>query len=47
MFEAKVSENISDGGLTIETVIDGKPLRGVLFLNKPNSLNPAGHAFSR
>ncbi|KAJ1388557.1 Kelch-type beta propeller [Sesbania bispinosa] len=45
MFEAKVTENISEG-YTIETVIDGKPLRGVLFLNKPNSLHPAAHAFS-
>ncbi|XP_061364937.1 tip elongation aberrant protein 1-like [Gastrolobium bilobum] len=46
MFEAKVTENISEG-YTIETVIDGKPLRGILFLNKPNSLHPAAHTSSR
>ncbi|XP_052723198.1 tip elongation aberrant protein 1 isoform X8 [Vigna angularis] len=42
MFEAKVTENISEG-YTIETVIDGKPLRGILFLNKPNSLYSSAH----
>ncbi|RDX97342.1 Kelch domain-containing protein 3, partial [Mucuna pruriens] len=46
MFEAKVIENISEG-YTIETVIDGKPLRGILFLNKPNSLYSAAHTSSR
>jgi len=46
MFEAKVTENISEG-YTIETVIDGKPLRGILFLNKPNSLYSAAHTPSR
>ncbi|KAI5416546.1 acyl-CoA-binding domain-containing protein 5 isoform X2 [Lathyrus oleraceus] len=45
-FEAKVTENISEG-YTIETVIDGKPLRGVLFLNKQNPLHPSAHALSR
>ncbi|KAK7330276.1 hypothetical protein VNO77_24466 [Canavalia gladiata] len=42
IFEAKVTENISEG-YTIETVIDGKPLRGILFLNKPNTLYSATH----
>ncbi|XP_029129318.1 kelch domain-containing protein 3 isoform X2 [Cajanus cajan] len=46
MFEAKVTENISEG-YTIETVIDGKPLRGILFVNKPNSLYSAAHTSSR
>jgi len=45
-FEAKVTENISEG-YTIETVIDGKPLRGILFLNKQNSLHSSAHAFNR
>ncbi|XP_027192931.1 uncharacterized protein [Cicer arietinum] len=45
MFEAKVTENISEG-YTIETVIDGKPLRGILFLNKQHSLQPAAHVFN-
>lgn len=34
-FQAKVTKNFSDG-YTIETIIDGKPLRGVLFSNKPS-----------
>ncbi|KAK7265876.1 hypothetical protein RJT34_33501 [Clitoria ternatea] len=46
MFEAKVTENISEG-YTIETVIDGKPLRGFLFLNKANSLHVSAHTSSR
>ena len=46
MFEAKVTENISEG-YTIETVIDGKPLRGILFLNKPISLYTDAHTCSR
>lgn len=33
-FQAKVTKSFPDG-YTIETVIDGKPLRGVLFSNKP------------
>nr|XP_048330190.1 uncharacterized protein LOC107419037 isoform X2 [Ziziphus jujuba var. spinosa] len=33
-FQAKVTKIITDG-YTIETVIDGKPLRGVLFSSKP------------
>ncbi|XP_062116747.1 uncharacterized protein LOC133830714 isoform X2 [Humulus lupulus] len=32
-FQAKVTERISDG-YTIETIIDGKPLRGILFSNR-------------
>ncbi|KAG9151567.1 hypothetical protein Leryth_021892, partial [Lithospermum erythrorhizon] len=35
-FQAKVTETFQ-GGCSIETVIDGKPLRGVLFSNKPRS----------
>lgn len=34
-FQAKVTKNFTDG-YTIETLIDGKLLRGVLFSNKPN-----------
>lgn len=33
-FEARVTKSFADG-YTIETLIDGKPLRGVLFSNKP------------
>jgi hypothetical protein len=33
-FEATVTKSFADG-YTIETFIDGKPLRGVLFPNKP------------
>ncbi|CAH9095738.1 unnamed protein product [Cuscuta epithymum] len=36
-FQAKVTKNFSDG-YTIETVIDGKHLRGVLFSSKPNPM---------
>nr|GMC74156.1 kelch domain-containing protein 3-like [Ipomoea batatas] len=36
-FQAKVTKSFPDG-YTIETVIDGKPLRGVLFSNKPKSV---------
>ncbi|XP_073123814.1 uncharacterized protein [Henckelia pumila] len=35
-FQAKVTKSILDG-YTIETIIDGRPLRGVLFSNKPTS----------
>ncbi|KAL9269953.1 Rab9 effector protein with kelch motifs-like protein [Drosera capensis] len=35
-FQAKLSSNIS-GGYTIETYIDGKPLRGVLFSSKTSN----------
>ncbi|KAJ7978755.1 Kelch domain-containing protein 3 [Quillaja saponaria] len=38
-FQAKVTESITHG-YTIETVIDGKPFKGVLFSNKPNSYHP-------
>ncbi|ONI08899.1 hypothetical protein PRUPE_5G207100 [Prunus persica] len=37
-FQAKVTEKLFDG-YTIETVIDGKPLRGILFSNKPDIHN--------
>ncbi|XP_044476218.1 kelch domain-containing protein 3-like isoform X3 [Mangifera indica] len=33
-FQAKVTENLPHG-YTIETIVDGKPLRGILFSNKP------------
>uniref|UniRef100_A0A2C9UK58 Uncharacterized protein n=1 Tax=Manihot esculenta TaxID=3983 RepID=A0A2C9UK58_MANES len=33
-FEAKVTESFAHG-YTIETIIDGRPLRGILFANKP------------
>lgn len=38
MFHARVTELLADG-YTIETVIDGKPLRGVLFSNKPTAFH--------
>ncbi|GER27148.1 kelch repeat protein [Striga asiatica] len=34
-FQAKVTKSFT-GGYTIETIIDGRPLRGVLFSNKPS-----------
>ncbi|KAI3421534.1 uncharacterized protein J3R85_012231 [Psidium guajava] len=37
IFQARVTENLGDR-YTIETVIDGKPLRGILFSNKPSNL---------
>ncbi|XP_044486658.1 kelch domain-containing protein 3-like isoform X2 [Mangifera indica] len=46
-FQAKVTENLPHG-YTIETIIDGKPLRGILFANKPipcaltTNHNPSG-----
>lgn len=46
MFQAKVTENIPVG-FTIETIIDGKPLRGILFSNKSNSYLMANHDYSR
>ncbi|XP_035543495.1 tRNA wybutosine-synthesizing protein 2/3/4-like isoform X3 [Juglans regia] len=46
MFQAKVTENIPVG-YTIETIIDGKPLRGILFSNKSNSYLTANHDYSR
>lgn len=33
-FEATITKSLADG-YTIETFIDGKPLRGVLFSNRP------------
>ncbi|CAK9147944.1 unnamed protein product [Ilex paraguariensis] len=39
-FQAKVTKSLSNG-YTIETVIDGKPLHGVLFSNKPCSKKTA------
>ncbi|KAL8150625.1 hypothetical protein V2J09_020433 [Rumex salicifolius] len=48
-FHAKVTTNLANG-FTIETILDGKPLRGILFLDKPflpmsgltASRNPSG-----
>ncbi|PRQ16354.1 putative kelch-type beta propeller [Rosa chinensis] len=45
-FQAKVTERLFDG-YTIETVIDGKPLRGVLFSNKSEFSIPAAPNSSR
>ncbi|XP_057952486.1 uncharacterized protein LOC131146738 isoform X2 [Malania oleifera] len=36
-FQAKVTQSFPHG-YTIETVIDGKPLRGILFSNRPSSV---------
>ncbi|KAF8399614.1 hypothetical protein HHK36_015483 [Tetracentron sinense] len=46
IFEAKVTEGLHYG-YTIETVIDGKPLRGILFSNKPSFSNAANDDLSR
>jgi len=46
MFHAKVTEK-SSTGYTIETVIDGKPLRGILFSNKPNIPSPVANTSNR
>ncbi|KAJ4713221.1 kelch domain-containing protein 3-like isoform X2 [Melia azedarach] len=45
-FQAKVTESFPLG-YTIETTIDGKPLRGILFANKPSSANTTNHSSSR
>lgn len=45
-FQAKVTKNITNC-YTIETVIDGKPLRGVLFSNNPASKKPAADDLRR
>ncbi|KAK9054443.1 hypothetical protein SSX86_025521 [Deinandra increscens subsp. villosa] len=45
-FQAKVTKNITNC-YTIETVIDGKPLRGVLFSNNVGSKNPAADDLRR
>lgn len=37
-FQAKVTKSFADG-YTIETIIDGKPLRGVIFSNKASSVS--------
>ncbi|KAK4752537.1 hypothetical protein SAY87_021335 [Trapa incisa] len=46
MFHAKITELLSDG-YSIETVIDGKPLRGVLFSNKPSAFHMSHRSSSR
>jgi len=46
MFQANVKGKNS-AGYTIETVIDGKPLHGVLFKNQPNTLIPVPNTSSR
>nr|XP_043615824.1 rab9 effector protein with kelch motifs [Erigeron canadensis] len=46
MFQAKVTKNITNC-YTIETVIDGKPLRGVLFSNNIGSNKPAADDLRR
>lgn len=38
IFQAKVIERFQDG-YTIETSIDGKPLRGIIFSNKPSGFS--------
>ncbi|XVE56785.1 hypothetical protein DITRI_Ditri04bG0038900 [Diplodiscus trichospermus] len=45
-FHAKVTESFPHG-YTIETVIDGKPLRGILFSNKRTSFPVINHNSSR
>ena len=45
-FQAKVTERLHEG-YTIETVIDGKHLRGVLFSNKSELCIPAAPNSSR
>ncbi|XP_019083710.1 PREDICTED: tip elongation aberrant protein 1-like [Camelina sativa] len=45
MFQARVTEN-SPHGYTIETIIDGKVLRGVLISNKHSSVQMADPSFS-
>lgn len=45
-FQAKVTESFPLG-YTIETTIDGKPLRGILFANKPTSASTTNHNSSR
>ncbi|KAK9267024.1 hypothetical protein L1049_027495 [Liquidambar formosana] len=46
IFHAKVTESFPDG-YTIETIIDGKPLRGILFSNRPSFSNTANGNSSR
>ncbi|XP_038724802.1 uncharacterized protein LOC120016289 isoform X1 [Tripterygium wilfordii] len=45
-FQARVTESLPHG-YTIETYIDGKPLRGILFANGPSSPNLANFNSSR
>ncbi|XWS51247.1 hypothetical protein CRYUN_Cryun12cG0160400 [Craigia yunnanensis] len=45
-FQAKVTESFPQG-YTIETFIDGKPLRGILFANKSSSVHVTNHNSSR
>ncbi|KHG24684.1 Tip elongation aberrant 1 [Gossypium arboreum] len=45
-FRAKVTESFPHG-YTIETIIDGKPLRGILFANTPSSVHVHNHNPSR
>ncbi|KAF5730202.1 hypothetical protein HS088_TW20G00574 [Tripterygium wilfordii] len=45
-FQAKVTESLPHG-YTVETYIDGKPLRGILFANSPSSPDLANYNSSR
>lgn len=45
-FQAKVTRSITDG-YTIETFIDGKRLRGVLFSNKRSSVGMGANYSNR
>lgn len=45
IFQATVTENVPLG-YTIETIIDGKVLRGVLFSNRHSSVQTADPSFS-
>jgi len=45
MFQARVTEN-APLGYTIETIIDGKVLRGVLFSNRHSSVRIADSSIS-
>ncbi|KAK8560002.1 hypothetical protein V6N12_012810 [Hibiscus sabdariffa] len=45
-FQAKVTESFPQG-YTIETIIDGKPLRGILFANMPSSIHAPNNNPSR
>lgn len=46
MFQARVTESFPVG-YSIETMIDGKVLRGVLFSNKQSSVLATDQSFSR
>ncbi|KAK4744129.1 hypothetical protein SAY87_010441 [Trapa incisa] len=46
MFHATITELLADG-YSIETVIDGKPLRGVIFSNKPSAFHMSHLSSSR